>query len=199
MVKMKNFLNFFLLVVIFVFLQTDARRISFKNLKVKLIKQKASAYETIGKAKLAKKVVSAAADIYFDSIMDSITQELENAGYKLLDKSFEGILEILTSLETDQNLARKLKEETDAFNQAIFIALAILVALSIIILTIFGIFMRRLHVRTTIFMINSVKRFREVKKTTAILVKKVDAIKPEEKQDLIDPMFVDLHAKKTKL
>ena len=35
--------------------------------------------------------------------------------------------------------------------------------------------------------------------TTAILVKKVDAIKPEEKQDLIDPMFVDLHAKKTKL
>ena len=170
--------------VIFVFLQTDARRISFKNLKVKLIKQKASTYETIGKAKLAKKVVSAAADIYFDSIMDSITQELENAGYKLLDKSFEGILEILTSLETDQNLARKLQEETDAFNQAIFIALAILVALSIIILTIFGIFMRRLHVRTT---------------TTAILVKKVDAIKPEEKQDLIDPMFVDLHAKKTKL
>ena len=71
--------------------------------------------------------------MYFKTVMDEITEELEEAGYKLLDKSFEGILEIMTSLETEQKLTRKLTEETDDYIQGIFIGLSIPVAIMVLV------------------------------------------------------------------
>ena len=71
--------------------------------------------------------------MYFETVMDEITEELEEAGYKLLDKSFEGILEIMTSLKTEQKLTRKLTEETDDYIQEIFIGLSIPVAIMVLV------------------------------------------------------------------
>ena len=110
---------------------SESRRISFKNLRIKSIKQKTGALEAVGKAKLAKKIISTTADVYFEAVMDEITEELEKARYKLLDKSFEGILEIMASLETEQKLTRKLTEETDDYIQGIFIGLLMLVAIMV--------------------------------------------------------------------
>ena len=71
--------------------------------------------------------------MYFETVMDESTEELEDAGYKLIDKSFEGILEIMTSLETEQKLTRKLTEETDDYIQGIFIWLSISVAITVLV------------------------------------------------------------------
>ena len=71
--------------------------------------------------------------MYFETVMDESTEELEDAGYKLIDKSFEGILEITTSLETEQKLTRKLTEETDDYIQEIFIGLSIPVAIMVLV------------------------------------------------------------------
>ena len=160
----------------FLFTSHSESRISFKNLRIKSIKQKTGVLEAVGKAKLAKKIISTAADVYFETIMDEITQELEEAGYKLLDKSFEGILEILTSLETEQKLARKLKEETDAYIREIFIRLSIPLASMVLIVTIGAVFLVRFYQKTVKFMQNAVKRLKEVKYATKIVIRRLDAI-----------------------
>jgi len=51
-------------------LHSESRRISFKNLIIKSIKQKTGALEEVGMAKLAKKIISTAADVYFETVMD---------------------------------------------------------------------------------------------------------------------------------
>ena len=71
--------------------------------------------------------------MYFETVMDEITEEWEEAGYKLLDKSFEGILEIMTSLDAEQKLTRKLTEETDDYIQGIFIGLSSPVAIMVLV------------------------------------------------------------------
>ena len=50
-----------------------------------------------------------------------------------------------------------------------------------------------------IFMENIVKRVKEVKRVTTRLVKKVDAIRVEDEEELIQPMFSELYPGKTKL
>lgn len=46
---------------------------------------------------------------------------------------------------------------------------------------------------------NTVKWIKEVKRVTTILDRRVDAIREEEKEELIQPMFSDLYPKQTKL
>ena len=38
--------------------------------------------------------------------METITKDLDGVGYTLLDKSYEGVLEPLTSLEVEQELTK---------------------------------------------------------------------------------------------
>ena len=71
-----------------------------------------------------------------------------------------------------------------------------------------AVYTRRLYVQTVIFMDNilhtiygqfMVKRAREVSVSPPFLSKKVEAIRVEEKEELIQPMFSELYSGKTKL
>ena len=194
---MKMYKIFFIILVLAI--NCDFGRISFKSMRVRLLKHKGQAYKAVGKAYLAKKVLSSTGDIFFNSIMDTITKELEIAGYTLLDKSFEGILELLTSLEAEQEITRGILEKSEEIIHAILFAFSIPIGLSAMCLIITAIFLRRLYVQTHKFMENTVKRVKEMKRATTILVRRLDAIKPDEKENLIEPMYQDLNPKKTKI
>ena len=71
--------------------------------------------------------------------------------------------------------------------------------MTIMVMVAAAIYLRQFYVNTLIFMENTVKIVKEVKRVTTILVKKVDTIRGEEKDDLIQPMFKDLHPKPIKI
>ena len=73
------------------------------------------------------------------------------------------------------------------------------VVMTIMVMTTAAIYLRRFYVKTQKFMENTVKRVKEMKRVTTFLVKKVDTIQGEDKDDLIQPMFTDLYPKSTKI
>ena len=76
-----------IVIVLFCVTQIDSRRISFKGMKLRLAKQKTQAFRLAGMGILAKELIVNSGDKYFSSLVESITEELDAAGYTLLDKS----------------------------------------------------------------------------------------------------------------
>jgi hypothetical protein len=140
----------------------DFKKISYKKLRMRLIKHKAVEYGEKSMAHLTKEM----GDDYFNSIMETVAKELECAGYTLLDKSFEGIIEAIAMLQADQRVNRIMVQGAEELIYAVLIALSIPIILVIMGLVAAAVYMRRFYVRTMIFMENTVKRVKEVKSVT---------------------------------
>ena len=57
----------------------------FQKLKNKVNQAKNRSIRSSRKGQTSKKMISTAADVYFETVMDEITEKLDEAAYKLLD------------------------------------------------------------------------------------------------------------------
>lgn len=197
--KLKSIKMFKILCILALFvIQIECRKISYKSLRNRIIKQKTLDIGVKG-LKHVTKAMKESRNSYFTSVIDDVTDELNCAGYILFDKAFEGILELITILEVDEELSQLVFEKAREFIHTMLVGLFISVVLTIREIIGYAIVLWRFYVKTIQFMENTVKRVKEVKRVTAVLVKKLDAIRSEEKEELIQPMYSDLYAKTTKI
>ena len=131
--------------------------------------------------------------------MEDVTEELSCAGYTIRDESFEGILYFITILEADEELIRKLFEKAGGFIHAALVILCVPVVLTIMLMVVSAIYLWRFYIQTIKFMDNTVQRIQEMKLVAVILVKKIGAIRAQEKGNLTQPMFSYLYDEPTRL
>ena len=104
-----------------------------------------------------------------------------------------------SNVHSASRLARKLTEETGDYIQGIFIGLSIPVAIMALVFVFDAAILVRFYKKTVRFMENAVKRMKEVKYAMKIVIRRLDAIKLEEKEALVEPLYRDLDEKKTKI